>query len=186
MTGSLARLAAVAVIGLLATFVTAPAAWGHGEGESTEGYVLVQQALGHLAHDTSMLGVDLAMEKLDDALETDDQEGVDVAELEQGMAVLEAGDIGQARMLLQDSIEQATSALPPATGMQTGTREVALELPGRPDLRAQDWVLLAASALTLVLGAWLAFLFRPPDTIRALRTRLDSTRVPADRGGEEG
>ncbi len=28
--------------------------------------------------------------------------GVDVTELEQGMAVLEAGDIGQARMLLQD------------------------------------------------------------------------------------
>lgn len=187
MTGSLARLAAVAAMGLLVTFASAPAAWGHEEGETTEGYLLVQQALGHLAHDTSMSGIDLAMEKVGDALETEDQEGVDVAELEQGMAVLETGDIGQARILLQDSIEQATAALPQATGMQTGTHEVALELPGRPELRAQDWVLLAASALTLVLGAWLVFLFRPPDTVRALRTRLDSTRVPSGRrGGEAG
>jgi hypothetical protein len=182
----LARLTAVAAISMLATFASAPAAWGHEEGETTEGYLLVQQALGHLAHDTSMSGIDLAMEKVDDALGTEDQEGVDVAELEQGMTVLENGDIGQAQMLLQDSIEQATAALPTATGMQTGTHEVALGLPGRPELRAQDWVLLAASTLTLVLGAWLAFLFRPPDTIRALRTRL-STRVPTDRrGGEAG
>ena len=182
----MARLAAVAAMGLLVTLAFAPAAWGHEEGETTEGYLLVQQALGHLAHDTSMSGIDLAMEKVGDALETDDQEGVDVAELEQGRAVLETGDIGQARMLLQGSIEQATAALHPATSMQTGTHEVALELPGRPELRPQDWVLLAASALTLVLGAWLAFLSRPPDTIRALRIRLNTRGPTGRRGGEAG
>ena len=114
---------------MLATFASAPAAWGHEEGETTEGYLLVQQALGHLAHDTSMSGIDLAMKRVDDALETDDQQGVDVAELEQGRAVLESGDVGQARVLLQDSIEQAAGGLPAATGMQTGTHEMARELP---------------------------------------------------------
>lgn len=183
MTGSLARLSAVALIGLLATFASAPAAWGHGEGETTEGYLLVQQALGHLAHDTSMSGIDLAMEKVDDALETDDQEGVDVAELERGMAALESGDVGQARTLLQDSIRQAMTALPPATAGQTGTHELAPELPGRPDLRAQDWVLLSASAVALVVGVWLAFLFRPRDTIRTLRTRL-ATASASDSGDD--
>ena len=181
MTGSLARLAAVAAISLLAAFWSAPAAWADGEGETTEGYLLVQQALGHLVHDTGMSGIDLAMEKVDDALETDDQEGVDVAELERGMAALESGDVGMARTLLQDSIRQATTALPPATGNQTGTRIVTPELPGRPDLRAQDWVLVATSALALVSGVWLAFLFRPRDTIRTLRTRL-ATALASDSG----
>jgi hypothetical protein len=184
MTGSLARLAAVAAIGLLATFASPSAAWAHGEGETTEGHLLVQQALGHLAHDTSMSGIELAMEKVDDALETDDQEGVDVAELEQAMAALETGDVGQARALLQDSIRHAMTALPPATGSQTGTNQVTPELEGRPDLRAQDWVLAAASALALLLGVWLAFLFRPHDTIRTLRTRL--TTAPAPDSGDGG
>lgn len=186
MTGSLARLAAVAVIGLLATFASAPAAWGDGEGETTEGYLLVQQALGHLAHDTSMSGLDLAMEKVDDALETDDQEGVDVAELERGMAALESGDASQARTLLQDSIQDAVTALPPATASQTGTHVVAPELSGRPDVRAQDWVLLAASGLALVVGVWLAFLFRPHDTIRTLRTRLATATAPGSGDGAKG
>ena len=47
-------------------------------GETTVGYLLVQQALGHLAHDTSSEGIEIAMEKTDDALGTNDQEGVDV------------------------------------------------------------------------------------------------------------
>lgn len=184
MTGSLARLAAAAAIGLLAAFVSVPVALADGEGETTKGYLLVQQALGHLAHDTSMSGIDLAMEKVDDALETDDQEGVDVAELERGVAALESGDVGQARTLLQDSIQQAIAALPAATGSQTGTHDVASGLPGRVDLRAQDWVLFAISVLALALGVWLTFLFRPQDTIRALRTRL--ANAPAANSGEGG
>jgi len=172
MTGSLARLAAVAVIGLLATVASAPAAWGHGDEETTEGYLLVQQALGYLAHDTGMSGIDLAAEKVDDALESDDQTGVNVAELSRGRTALEAGDVAQARTLLQDSVQQAVAALPPATGTQTGTHEVVTELPGRPDLRNQDWLLLAASALAAVGGVWLAVVLRPRDTIRTLRARL--------------
>ena len=185
MTGSLTRFAAVAVIGLLATLTFAPAAWGDGEGETTEGYLLVQQALGDPAHDTSM-GIDLAMEKVYDALKTDDQEGVDVAELERGMAALESGDASLARTHLQDSIQEAVRALPPATASQTGTHVVAPELSGRPDLRAQDLVLLAASALALAVGVWLSFLFRPHDTIRTLRTRLATATAPGSGDDAKG
>lgn len=185
MAGSVARITVSAAMGIITACAGASAAWAHGEGETTEGYVLVQQALGHLAHGTSMSTLDLAMEKVDDALETEDQEGVDVAELEQGMAALEAHDVDRARTLLQDSIQEAVAALPPATGNETGTHQIPLELEGRPDLRAQDGGLLAASALALVLGAWLSFLFRPLDSIRTLRARL-ATLTPDSGDGEEG
>lgn len=185
MTGSVTRCAVVATIGLLLTLGSASSAWAHGEGETAEGYLLVQQALGHLAHDSSMSGIDLAMEKVNDALETEDQEGVDVATLKRAKAALETGDVAQARGLLQDSIQQAMSALPPATGSQTGTHKVSAELPGRPDLRVQDWVLVSASVLVLVLGVWLSFLFRPHDTMRTLRSRLAAPASVSGAGGKE-
>ena len=184
MQRSAARLVAFAVVALLATFATAAPASAHGEGETTEGYLLIQQALGHLAHNTTMTGIDLAMEKIDDALETEDQEGVDVEELQQGKAALEDGDLNQARTLLHDSIKQAMANLPAATGNQTGTHKITPELEGRADLRTQDWVLLAGSALVLVVGVWLAFQFRPHENVRTLRARLATT--VASGTGEDG
>lgn len=172
MTPSFVRLVAVAAMSLVGSIVLAPPASAHGGDETTQGYLLVQQAIGHLAHDTGASGIDLAMEKVNDALETEDQEGVDVAELEQGMAALEAGDGVRARQLLQDSISEALVSLPPATGNQTGTHQVDPELSGRADLRSQDWALLASSILVLLLGLWLTYVFRPHDNIRTLRARL--------------
>lgn len=167
-----ARLVAAVVTGLVAMLAASSPAWAHGEGETTEGYLLVQQALGHLAHDSSMTGIDLAMEKVNDALETKDQEGVDVELLNEGKAALENGHADQARTLLQASIQGAIDDLPPATGNQTGTHTVTPELEGRSSLRPQDWVLLAGSALLLALGVWLAFVFRPHEPVRALRAHL--------------
>ena len=57
-------------LSVIGSFAVAETAWAHGEGEPEEGYLLVQQALGHLAHDTSAKGIDLAMEKVQDALDT--------------------------------------------------------------------------------------------------------------------
>lgn len=127
--GSVARLTAIVAVILCGWLATAAPASAHGGGETEEGYLLVQQALGHLAHDSSMGGIDVAMEKVQDALDTEDQEGVDVAELEQGMAALEAGNVTEARSLLQSSIKQALDALPPATGNQTGTTTITPALP---------------------------------------------------------
>ena len=168
-----ARIVAAAFLGLTlaAGFVASPAL-AHGGDETQEGYLLVQQALGHLAHDTSHEGMDLAMEKVDDALAAEDHDGVSISELTQGKAALEAGDAVQARTLLQDSIKEALSELPPATGNGTGTTIVSPELPGRHGLTGQDWLFLVASAVLVGAGAALAYRFRPHDSVAALRRRL--------------
>jgi hypothetical protein len=154
----------------------APAS-AHGGDESMEGYLLVQQALGHLAHDKTDAGVDLAMEKIDDALAAEDQDGVDVAELEAAQAALEAGEVVQAQQQLQESIAEALSALEPAVGEETGTTIVLDPLPGRGSLTAFDWALLVLSFVTLAAGLGLAWIFRPKDTVHDLHERLAD---PAD------
>ncbi len=161
------------------SILSAPSAAGDEPGETDLGYLLVQQALGHLAHDSSVEGIEVAMEKVGDALETDNQQGVDVPTLERGMAALEAGDVNGSRGLLQESITEALHNPQPATGMQSGTTVVRPELPGRFGLAAQDWGFLAAAAIGTLVGAWLTFRFRPPDSIRALRTRLAGSGGPA-------
>lgn len=162
-------LASVVILSGLASAASASA---HGEGETTEAYLLVQQALGHLAHDASSDGVMAALEKVDDALSTTDQDGVDVAELERGKAALEAGQVAQGRALLQDSIAKAITELKPATGEETGTTIVLDPLPGRSIFTAEDIGFLAVSVLFLLLGVGLAWRFKPQDNVQELRRRL--------------
>lgn len=152
--------------------LSASPAWADEPGETTEGYLLVQQALGHLAHDTTSGGIAFAMEKTDDALSTKDQQGVDVAELQQAMAALEAGQAEQGRALLQRSISGAISQLEPAIGEETGTTVVLSPLPGRGSLTGGDWALLAISLLLVLIGGGLAWRFGPADNISELRRRL--------------
>lgn len=168
----LARVAAVAMAVLLAWSIGVAPASAHGEGETEIGYLLVQQALGHLAHDTSAEGIGLAMEKVQDALDTKDQRGIDVAEVRHGMDALKAGDVTEARTALEHSIRRALAELPPATGNETGTTVVVSELPGRSGLHGQDWLLLIASLAVGLLGGWLVFRFRPTESVHDLRSRL--------------
>lgn len=172
-----AKIPLVCVFALSGALFASPA-WAHGEGESEEGYLLVQQALGHLAHDTTTEGIMLAMEKIDDALGTEDQEGVDIAKLHQAKAVLEAGQTEEGRALLQDSISEAVSQLEPATGDGTGTTVVLLALPGRGSLTSADWAVLATSVALALLGGGLAWHFGPADSVGQLRRLLGNpTRV---------
>ena len=175
---------AVASIGLLSLFAVVSPVSADGGDETDEGYLLVQQALGHLAHDASSGGVALAMEKVEDALATTDQEGVAVGDVERAAQALDAGRVGRARALLQGSITQALGELGPATGEQTGTTLVTPSLPGREALTGRDWGFLTASVVVFLAGLWLAVLFRPRDTIGELRQRLG---VPgSDRDGGAG
>lgn len=184
----LARCVLIVGIGLFSLVAVPSVASAHGEGEATEGYLLVQQALGHLAHDTTSTGIELAMEKVDDALATEDQEGVDVAKVEEAVGALEAGQVDEARGLLQDSITQALDGLPAATGNQTGTTLVVPGLPGRSGIDGQGWGFLVVSFALLLLGVGLAVRFRPQDTVGELRLTLSPSatgNVPAEGPGDD-
>jgi hypothetical protein len=171
-------------VALSSIAVSSPAV-AHGGDETQEGYLLVQQSLGYLAHDTSHDGIDLAMEKVDDALAAKDHDGVSIAEVAQGKAALEAGDVVKARALLQDSIKAALSELPAATGNQTGTTLVVPDLPGRAGLTGQDWLLLVVSAVLVAAGAALAYRFRPVDSVATLRSRLGGPNSQDGASGAE-
>lgn len=161
------------VVGMFLTMsASASSAWAHGAGETTEGYVLVQQALANLAYNSGHTGMLLAMEKVDDALRTKDQEGVDVAQVKQAKVELEADRAAPARALLQKSITVAVSKLMPATGEMTGTTQVLTPLRGRGGLTGQDWGFGVASLLMVLAGTVLALRFRPADNLRQLRRQL--------------
>ena len=158
----------------------APSAQAHDD-ESQEGYVLVQQALAHLAHDPGPDGIDAAMEKVDDALATEDQEGVDVAEVRQGMSALESGNADEARALLQDSIAEALAGQQLATGYDTGTSLVPSELSGRGRLSGSDWLVMGLCVAVAGVGVWLSVRFRPNESMSALRLLLGTKPVGVDR-----
>ena len=163
-------VAGVVVVGGV---TSATPAWAHaGSGETEVGYVLVQQALGHLAHDKTASGMDSAMEKIGDVEKTKDQAGVNIAEVEQAKVAMEAGKAVEAQALLQHSITEAVSKLKPAVGEETGTTVVSDPLPGRGALGGTGLMFLAASLLLLVLGGGLAYRFKPADTVGQLRERL--------------
>jgi len=159
--------------------VSASPAWADEPGETDVGYMLVQQALGHLAHDKSSAGVDFAMEKISDVLKTKDQAGVNIAEVQQAKAALEAGQVIKGRDLLQTSITEAMSKLAPAVGEETGTKIVADPLPGRGALGGTGLAFLAASLLFLLLGGGLAYRYKPADTVGELRKRLGTPTYQA-------
>jgi len=168
------RWLVVAALAVAPVIMAAPAQ-AHGDDETQEGYVLVQQALAHLAHETNAEGIDLAMEKVDDALETDDQEGVDVAEVKQAKVAVEAGQVEHARALLEDSIADAIAAKPLATGYGSGTGLVPDRLDGRGPLDGADWFVLGLSVAVSGLGVWLSIKYRPHESMSALRMLLGTT-----------
>lgn len=160
----------LAFLFLVGGVVAAPLASAHEGDPSAEGYLLVQQALGHLVHDPADVGP--ALEKIDAALAAPDQAGVSVAELQQAKAALQAGNVAQGRALLQGSIAVALSTLKPATGDQTGTTVVLDPLPPRGGLTGADWGFLTVSMLAVLTGLLLAYVFRPRENVRDLRLLL--------------
>lgn len=165
------------VVGLLLVGVvsTGPA-WAHGGGDGApEGYVLVQQALGHLAQDPGPKGVAAAEAKIGEALGGPDQDGVDVALVGQAQAELTAGEVVVAQQTLQLSIAEAVGQLEPASGEETGTTVVGEPLPGRGSLTGTDWTFGAVSLVLLVVGVGLALWFRPAENLAELRRGLAGT-----------
>lgn len=161
---------------LLATAASVGPAWAHGGAAGApEGYVFVQQALGHLAHERSPRAVADAEASVGQALSATDQDGVDVALVAQAKAELTGGQIAAAQQTLQKSITVAVTELKPATGEETGTTVVGEPLPGRGSLTGTDWTFGAVSLLLLAVGVGLALLFRPAQNLAQLRRGLTAT-----------
>ncbi len=180
------RLAAtVILLALLGGAVVAQPASAHGGDAGTEGYVMVQQALGHLFHDSGPVGTADSLMKIDEALAAADQDGVAVAEVRQAKTALEAGKTAEARALLQGSITEAVAALKPAIGEETGTRVVLGPLPPRGTLSGTDWAFLVLSLLVALVGAVLAILFRPRESLRDLRHTLSPHRASTQTSPEQ-
>jgi hypothetical protein len=161
----------VLVLVLAFSALAMPAA-AYGAETATQGFVLIQQALGHLAHDTGHSGVAAATASVDDALAAADQQGVDLSQVRQAKTALQTDHVSSARALLQQSITGAVSRLGPATGEQTGTTLVLTPLRGRGGLTGQDWGFGTTALLLALAGIVLALRFRPADNLTQLRRRL--------------
>ena len=104
MTDSMRTAWAAVVAGiLLVTMLAGPRPAAADEpGESTVASELVRQAIALIVNTPG--DMEAIEDKIGDALEVDDQEGVDVALVRQAAEALEAGDLHEARSLLEGSI----------------------------------------------------------------------------------
>ena len=159
-----------AIAALLSILVAVPSG-AHGVGESTKAVELVQQAIAYLVNEPDNLMA--AEEKVNDALKTSDQKGVDRDSLTAAKRAIKQGDGHRGRAFLERSIGarphlSGIEPLPvrhvptePATGAASGTKVVTDPLPGRGALDGGAWALLIASALLALGGAVAAWRFRP-------------------------
>ncbi len=162
----------IAVLAALGSpFAASPASADPGQ-SAEEGYVMVLQALGFLVNDEGPNGSAQAGAMVEDALAAEDQDGVDVATLEQARTALEDGDTEQARTLLQDSIAEAVAELEPAVGEETGTTQMLPPLTSQGALSSTDWVFLGLSVLVAAAGIALAVLLRPRESLRELHETI--------------
>lgn len=171
--------AAVAVLAIVAGPGVASPAWAHGDGPEGEGYVFVLQATSLLVNVPGAMGTAEAIEKVELALANEDQDGIDVEVLEEGMAALEAGDRERGQILLEESIAEAVASLESATGEESGTSVVLPELSSRDGLSTTDWIFLALSALVAAVGTILAIRFRPTESLRELGRNIATAKTAA-------
>lgn len=160
-------LAAAALVLLLA----APAL-AHGEGDSTESRVLVIDALSYLANRPEGFE-DMVSDKIGDALDAENQEGVTLADVASAQRAFEAGDLARTRTLLQHSVQPLTG---PVTGEETGTTVMLDPVDPSVDLTGLDGLLAALSAAAVAGGVVLAVRSRPRESIRDLNQTLTGGR----------
>ena len=144
-------------------------------GESDEASMLVRQGIALIVNTPD--DMEAIEDKIKDAQEVKNQDGVKLELVEQAGEVLEQGDMHRVRSLLEQSIgarpHLGGSDVPPiretsslgsgalATGEQTGTNVAIDPLEPARGLDGGAWAMLAASLVLVLLGAWLALRWRP-------------------------
>lgn len=190
----LTRLCTSLLLAAAMTLATGGAAGAHEGEEEIAAIDSVRQAIAYIVNTPD--DMDVIVDKVADATEAEDQEGVDVALVEQARAALERDDMVDARVFLLRAIGARldlsgtdvhpilqvpadSTTLELATGEQTGTIAAVDPLSGRGDVTGTDLVLLGIAVVLAAAGAFLALRWRPADTVRRLRRRLAG---PATKG----
>lgn len=181
------------VLVVILVLVSAPAATANEE-ETDEASLLVMQTISLIANGRD---VDVVEERLVDALEAPDKEGVDMAKVEEAAALLEQEPVDEARLeqireVLSEAVEirAATGygAIPEpgemgegssiVTGAETGTVVVLDELrPARGVDSGNDVVLILVGLALAALGLVLARRWRPHHNIHQLRDLSERSEV---------
>lgn len=161
-------LALTALASGLVLLLSAAPASAHGDGEEAiPARALVLTALTYLANQPPDF-MEGAADKMSDALESEDTQGVDLDRVAAAQTALERNDMMAARQLLQSSIEPLTSL---ATGDDAGTTVVLDPMAGHTDWKWSGVLLGALSVAAILVGTTLAWRLRPAMNLRALRAR---------------
>jgi len=183
--GVVAGSVAVAVV--MSVSLAAAPAWAHQGAESAKAADLVRQAVALIVN-TPANGMAIE-DKVNDALNSTQPQGVNLDVVRRAKAALAAGDLHLVRALLEVSIGARPhltnaevraineTAGPPSgaeveglvTGAESGTNVAIDALAARRRFDAGTWLALAASFVVALAGVALAVRYRPPDSIRSLR-----------------
>lgn len=165
--------ALVAAIAVLAVLVPAAPAFAHGGGDSDQSRVLVVDALSYLANKPSDY-MDMAIDKIGDALDAPDKSGVDLAKVAAAQKAMDAEDMMQTRALLESSLKPQAA---PVVGMDPGTTRMPDPMSGHTNWAGVGAVYAGLSGLVLLIGLVLAMRWRPGESIEQLRTRLNQEKA---------
>lgn len=160
----LAALTAAVLVGAVPATADEP-------GESTVAHHLVREAIALIVNTPG--NMEAVREKVGDALEVEDQEGVDISLVRQADAALAAGDMHEARALLERSIgarpHRGTSDVAPigevsehrmARGGDPGDAPI-LDPLDTSDIEGGDVAAIAVGAAVALAGILLGWRWRP-------------------------
>lgn len=181
---SLWRGLVVLVASLLGVLAWAGPAAAH-EGEAASAAIDdVRQAIAVIVNKPT--DMDTIEDKIGDALESEDKEGVNVALVQQAKDTLESNDMMKVRDLLQTAIGARPDLsgtdvrpilhVPLVTGEETGTTVVTDALPGRAGVTGTDITLLVLAGGLALAGLVLSVRWRPADSVGALRRRAQAAQ----------
>ena len=187
-------LSALCLIAVIVIALASPAA-AHEDEESIKASVLVRQAIALIVNAP---GSTMAIEdKINDALESKDADGVNLALVRQAASQLDGGNLHRVRALLEVSIgarphmsgqnvqpigetagrvtgSDVNPALRLATGEESGTNIAVDPLHARRLFDGGTWLALSSMAALAAAGIALAVRFRPPVSLRDLRASQKS------------
>lgn len=174
-----ALVVGVVVAGVMAVGVLP--AFAHEDEESAKAGDLVRQAIAFIVNTPKdRMAID---DKVNDALDSTQTEGVDLDLVRQAKTALDDGDLHRTRTLLEESIgaqphlSSAADVLPVgqthhgplATGSETGVNVTTDALEPRRHFDAGTWAALGAMAALVLAGVLLAVRYRPPVSLREMR-----------------